>query len=68
MSSAVMFFNDGWWYLDPEAAVRAAIALDNLAADGSVPPMISVFVDPGTIDVDGAVTPLAYRWLRAAPT
>lgn len=23
--SAVMFFNDGWWYLDPELSVRAAI-------------------------------------------
>jgi len=45
----VMIFQDGWWYLDPEGDVRGAIVLDNLIADGSIPPMIGVFVDPGVI-------------------
>lgn len=45
--AAVMFFNDGWWYLDPHGDVRAGVVLDNLAADGSLPPLIGVFVDPG---------------------
>lgn len=53
VESAVMFFNDGWWYLDPLAAVRGAAVLDNLAASGALPPMIGVFVDPGIRDVDG---------------
>jgi enterochelin esterase family protein len=52
--SAVMFFNDGWWYLDPEGDVRGGIVLDNLAARGDLPPMVGVFVDPGTREVDGA--------------
>lgn len=54
--SAVMFFNDGWWYLNPDGDVRGAIVLDNLAAAGDLPPMIGVFVDPGFIDVDGVPT------------
>lgn len=53
---AVMFFNDGWWYLDPAGAVRAGVVLDNLAFSGELPPMISVFVDPGMLDVNGAPT------------
>jgi enterochelin esterase family protein len=56
---AVMFFNDGWWYLDPDGDVRGAVVLDNLAAAGDVPPMIGVFVDPGVLDVDG--TPTKHR-------
>jgi enterochelin esterase-like enzyme len=53
---AVMFFNDGWWYLDPEGDVRGATVLDNLAAQGDVPPMIGVFIDPGMRNVDGVPT------------
>lgn len=44
-----MLFNDGWWYVDPDAAVRGAVVQDNLAASGDVPPMVSVFVDPGVL-------------------
>lgn len=51
--SAVMFFNDGWWYLDPALSVRAAIVLDNLAAANDVPQLIGVFVDPGVIASEG---------------
>jgi enterochelin esterase family protein len=54
-----MFFNDGWWYLDPDGDVRGGVVLDNLASDGSLPPMIGVFVDPGIVDVDG--TPTKHR-------
>lgn len=57
--AAVMFFNDGWWYLDPDGDVRGATVLDNLAAAGDLPPMIGVFVDPGVLDVDG--TPTKHR-------
>ncbi|KQS09940.1 enterochelin esterase [Curtobacterium sp. Leaf183] len=56
VESAVMVFNDGWWYLDPDGAVRGGTVLDNLAAAGDVQQMIGVFVDPGVIDVDGVQT------------
>lgn len=49
VASAVMFFNDGWWYLDPSAAVRGAALLDNLSARGAIPQLIGVFVDPGVV-------------------
>jgi enterochelin esterase-like enzyme len=55
-NSAVMFFNDGWWYLNPEGDVRGGIVLDNLAAAHAIPPIIGVFVDPGMTDVDGKPT------------
>lgn len=45
--SSVMFFQDGWWYLDPAGEVRGGIVLDNLTHAGATPPMIGVFVDPG---------------------
>lgn len=45
--AALMVFNDGWWYLDPDGDVRAGIVLDNLTHDGQMPVTISVFVDPG---------------------
>ena len=45
--ASVMLFNDGWWYLDPEGDVRAGVVLDNLAAQGAIPPTVGVFVDPG---------------------
>jgi len=57
--SAVMFFNDGWWYLDPDAAVRGAAVLDNLASEGVLPPMVGVFVDPGVLHVEGS--PIKHR-------
>jgi enterochelin esterase family protein len=43
----VAVFLDGWWYLDPEAEVRAAIVLDNLVDRLEIPATIGVFVDPG---------------------
>lgn len=46
--AAVMVFNDGWWYLDPDGDVRGGIVLDNLAGDGLLSSTVGVFVDPGT--------------------
>ena len=45
--ASVMVFQDGWWYLDPEGAVRSGIALDNLIHRGDIPTTIGIFVDPG---------------------
>lgn len=41
-----MVFQDGAGFLDPDE-MRAATVLDNLVADGAIPPMVGVFVDPG---------------------
>lgn len=53
----LVVFNDGWWYLDPDAQVRGGIVLDNLVHRGDIPPTIGVFVDPGVVPgaVPGAV-------------
>jgi len=45
--AAVVVFQDGWWYLDPDGDVRGGIVLDNLVHAGDLPPTIGVFVDPG---------------------
>lgn len=42
-----MVFQDGGGFMDPEAELRATIVLDNLVHDGSIPPLVGVFVDPG---------------------
>lgn len=47
--AALMVFNDGWWYLDPEGDVRGGIVLDNLVHRGEMPMTIGVFVDPGVL-------------------
>lgn len=46
-SSSWTMILDGSWYLDPAGAFRAGIVLDNLVADGSIRPMVGIFVDPG---------------------
>jgi enterochelin esterase-like enzyme len=45
--AAVMVFQDGWMYLDPDGEIRAGIVFDNLIARGEMPVTIGVFVDPG---------------------
>jgi enterochelin esterase family protein len=52
--TAAMFFNDGGLYLDPTGEVRGGIALDNLTAQGAIPPMTGIFVDPGILQAHGA--------------
>lgn len=57
--SSAMFFQDGWWYLDPAGDVRGGIVLDNLTHAGAIPPMVGVFVDPGVHE--GEVDPAARK-------
>jgi enterochelin esterase family protein len=45
--AALMVFQDGRMYLDPEGEVRAPVVFDNLIARGEMPVTIGVFVDPG---------------------
>jgi len=46
--AALMVFQDGQLYLDPDGDIRAGIVLDNLIARGEMPVTIGVFVDPGS--------------------
>jgi enterochelin esterase family protein len=48
--AALMVFQDGQWYLDPEGEIRGAIVLDNLIHRGDIPVTIGVFVDPGVVE------------------
>jgi enterochelin esterase family protein len=45
IETGLIIFQDGARYLGPEA--NAARVLDSLIADGSLPPLIAVFVEPG---------------------
>jgi enterochelin esterase-like enzyme len=45
--AALMVFQDGHVYLDPEGEIRAAVVFDNLIHRGEMPVSIGVFVDPG---------------------
>ncbi|GAA1229154.1 GNAT family N-acetyltransferase [Oryzihumus leptocrescens] len=47
--AALMVFQDGRLYLDPEGEVRGGIVLDNLIHSGDIPVTIGVFVDPGVL-------------------
>lgn len=45
--AALMVFQDGQLYLDPDLDMRAGIVIDNLVHRGEMPVTIGVFVDPG---------------------
>jgi enterochelin esterase family protein len=45
--AALMVFQDGRTYLDPEGEIRAGVVFDNLIHRGELPVTIGVFVDPG---------------------
>jgi enterochelin esterase family protein len=45
--AALMVFQDGRLYLDPEGEMRVPIVFDNLIHRGELPVTIGVFVDPG---------------------
>ncbi len=47
-SPGLMIFQDGGAYLDRKGAVRAPQVLDTLIARGSLPPVVAVFIDPGS--------------------
>nr|WP_218847285.1 alpha/beta hydrolase-fold protein [Psychromicrobium silvestre] len=45
--AALMVFQDGAMYYDPEGEIRAGIVLDNLIHQGQIPVTLAIFVDPG---------------------
>jgi enterochelin esterase family protein len=48
--AALMVFQDGHAYVNPEGPFRVTTVFDNLIAEGSMPVTIGVFIDPGTRD------------------
>jgi len=53
--TALMVFQDGETYLRPEAGINPVAVFDNLIHAGEMPPVIGLFVNPGT---PGPGTPL----------
>jgi len=45
--AAVMVFQDGHAYLNPEGLIRAPIVFDNLIHKGELPVIIGIFINPG---------------------
>jgi enterochelin esterase-like enzyme/sugar lactone lactonase YvrE len=57
--AAVMVFQDGHDYRNPQGRWRVPIVFDNLIARGAMPPTIAVFLDPGH---DAAKDPPPSPW------
>lgn len=56
--AAVMVFQDGKRYLDPEGAFRVPIVFDNLIHAGAMPVTIGIFLNPGHV----GEAPAPDRW------
>ena len=61
--AALMVFQDGEWYLDREGRNPALNVVDNLTAQGKIPVMICVFINPGNIE--GAQGTATYMYVKA---
>ncbi len=47
-SAALMVFQDGHAYLNPTGDFKTTLVLDTLISRGELPPVVGVFVDPGS--------------------
>jgi enterochelin esterase-like enzyme len=47
--AAVMVFQDGEWYQDPEGQFRVPVVFDNLIHRGEMPVTVGVFINPGVV-------------------
>jgi enterochelin esterase family protein len=56
--AALMVFQDGQWEKD-----SIPVALDNLISKGDIPPMVAVFITPGTFDNGGSNRSVEYDTL-----
>ena len=45
--ACVMVFQDGKWYVNPEADFRVPTVFDNLIHQGDMPVTIGIFINPG---------------------
>ncbi len=67
--AAVMVFQDGLFYMDPEGSVRGPTVFDNLIHRGEMPVTIGVFINPGMKEIpwdqrDAQYTPLDDTYAR----
>ncbi len=61
--AALMVFQDGEWYTDRDAEIKALNVIDNLIAQKKIPVMICVFIKPGSVkDAPGTPT---YNFVKA---
>lgn len=44
---AFMVFQDGWWFMAPDGPWQVPTILNNLIADGDLPPMAALFLESG---------------------
>lgn len=58
--AAVMVFQDGEFYVDPEGLVRAPVVFDNLIHAGEMPVTIGVFINPGMKQIPWDQRPAQY--------
>ncbi len=49
--AAVMVFQDGEFYVDPEGSVRAPVVFDNLIHKGEMPVTVGIFINPGMKEI-----------------
>ncbi|MFB9941466.1 ATP-binding cassette domain-containing protein [Gluconobacter oxydans] len=48
----LMVFQDGWWFKADDGPWQTPVVLDNLIADGAIPPMAALFVEAGKSNHD----------------
>ncbi|MFO0816690.1 MAG: alpha/beta hydrolase-fold protein [Pirellulales bacterium] len=50
--AAFMVFQDGQSYMNKQGQFRVPVVLDNLIHKGDLPPLVAIFVNPGSIPAD----------------
>lgn len=58
--AAVMVFQDGEFYVDPEGLVRAPTVFDNLIHMGEMPVTIGIFINPGMKEIPWDLRSIQY--------
>lgn len=58
--AAVMVFQDGQFYVEPEGPVRAPTVFDNLIHRGEMPVTIGVFINPGMKEIPWDLRSIQY--------
>ena len=58
--AAVMVFQDGEFYVDPEGLVRAPTVFDNLIHRGEMPVTIGIFINPGMKEIPWDLRSIQY--------
>lgn len=54
-SLPLMVFQDGWWFVTEDGPWQVQTVVNNLIADGSLPPMAVLFVESGKLHTEGGL-------------